>query len=105
MRELMECGHVANATDGNGNPVCAICIGIHPGATKVKKEKPSLEGRKARCRYCGRERDSNYDLPFFEYEEKKDNDSYYCGCLGWDWGVNYEKSKNDKQTCKQKASE
>jgi hypothetical protein len=63
----MKCGHTANAKDSEGNPVCAICIGIHPGATEIDK-KPSLVGRTARCYSCGSTVPSSYNLPFFEYQ-------------------------------------
>jgi hypothetical protein len=67
-KPLMKCGHTANAIDADGNPVCAICIGINPGATKIDTKKPSLDGRTARCSSCGRTTPSSYGLPFFEYQ-------------------------------------
>ena len=94
MGVLMECGHTAQGTDSEGNPVCVICFGIDEGATKVA-EKPDLTGRKAICTACKSEEsivDSDFDLPFFELREKaigkikgnEDKDRYYCGCRGWD---------------------
>lgn len=80
---LMGCGHVANA-EHNGKPVCVICFGIHPGATEIVDEAPSLEGRTAYCTYCDKEVPSDYSLPFFEYRPNKEYDKYYCGCRGWD---------------------
>ena len=80
----MKCGHVANAFDKNGSPVCAICIGIDEGATQVQETMPDLTGRKAKCRYCNTHVDSSFRLPFFEYKEDQEEDSFYCGCFGWD---------------------
>ena len=63
---LMECGHVANGVDEDNNPVCVICLGIHPGAT-IPKGVPDLKNRKAVCTDCRRTTKSSLDLPFFEY--------------------------------------
>jgi hypothetical protein len=56
-KPMMKCGHAANATDSEGNPVCAICYGINPqlsrAATEVAEKPPDLEGRRARCAYYG----------------------------------------------------
>lgn len=79
MEILMKCGHVAMAQDIKGNPYCIIC-----DCKEVAEELPSLEGRMATCSYCGHERKSSYDLPFFEYRNDKKTDEYYCGCKGWD---------------------
>lgn len=81
-RPLMKCGHAANATDTNGNPVCVICItpGKKDDPAIVVIELPSLEERKAICAYCSEPIDSNIDLAFFEYRPDKKYDSYYCGC-------------------------
>lgn len=76
---LMKCGHTAMARDDKGNPVCPICMCI-----EIANAKPNLEGRKARCSYCGYETPSKVSLPFFEYLPNEKYDSYYCGCRGWD---------------------
>jgi hypothetical protein len=82
---LMKCGHSANSTDTKGNPVCVICIGIVAGADEIVKEPPSLEGRFARCSYGDHAKvPSSYDLAFFEYRPEREEDTYYCGCYGWD---------------------
>lgn len=81
---LMKCGHSANATTGDGKPVCVICLGVNPGAETIDDSPPSLKDRIARCQTCGRETESNYSLPFFELRMDKETDSYYCGCRGWD---------------------
>jgi len=62
---LLSCGHAANAIDGNGNPSCAICVGIHD-TSPVTGPAPDLLIRKARCS-CGAIRPSGLNLPFFEY--------------------------------------
>lgn len=69
MNPLMKCGHIAQGHDENNNPICVICFGITQNALIVVEENniPSLEGRKAKCTYCGNIRDSSYDLAFFEY--------------------------------------
>ena len=82
---LMTCGHVANCkqvlSDGTRIPACTIC-----GCSTIAEEKPSLDGRKARCFYCSCKKepvDSNYRLAFFEYKPSEEYDKYYCGCYGW----------------------
>lgn len=63
---LLECGHAANATNSDGAPACAICIGIHPGAETVARVQIDLTGRQARC--CDLSIvPSRFDLAFFEY--------------------------------------
>lgn len=84
MKPIMKCGHAANAVDKNGNPCCAICVGFTPNAFIVDDRTPDLTGRKAKCFYCGKERESSIELPFFEYKPDKEYDKFYCGCGGWD---------------------
>ena len=84
MCTLMKCGHTANATDSDGKPVCAICAGLTPNAKIVDNKKPDLKGRIAKCNSCSRTTSSSYNLAFFEYKPDKEQDSYYCGCYGWD---------------------
>lgn len=79
MENLMKCGHVAMAHDSRGNPYCVIC-----DCSELAGDKPSLEGRVAKCSYCSAEQPSSYSLPFFEYRKNKSTDEYYCGCKGWD---------------------
>jgi len=79
---LMKCGHAPNGTDSKGNPVCVICIGFTEKA-RIVAEEPNLEGRTARCTYCGQERPSSTKLAFFEYRPDQPTDDYYCGCRGW----------------------
>lgn len=81
---LMKCGHVAQGEDGDGNPVCIICIGIKEGAREVDPHPPELKGRMAECTDCGKTVESSYDLPFFAHYPDREKDSYYCGCWGWD---------------------
>lgn len=84
---LMKCGHIAQGTLDK-KPVCVICVGSNKLAEEVEKEvikgNEGLEGRKARCSLCGKETDSRWDLPFFEFNKKYSTDTYYCGCRGWD---------------------
>lgn len=87
MKYLMKCGHVANATDKDGNPVCVICApGVNGVTVKriIEHEMSGLEGRNARCSWCSHITKSRWTLPFFEYRPDKETDSYYCGCGGWD---------------------
>jgi hypothetical protein len=81
---MMKCGHTPNAKDVHGNPVCVICIGINPLAEEIDTSPPSLEGRIARCNTCGSQRESAYNLPFFQKLDTKNIDTFYCGCYGWD---------------------
>lgn len=105
-KPLMKCGHTANAKDGEGNPVCAICAVLVPGWNEVDENPPSLAGRLARCTYygshnpnhghgpiyggceckgyCHCETASAPELPFFRPEPEADFDRFYCGCKGWD---------------------
>lgn len=86
MTEMMGCGHAANATDGEGKPLCVTCYGIVPGAGDVVKT-PDLTGREARCSYfsrCGTVAPSHTGMPFFGHRPKAKFDSFYCGCRGWD---------------------
>ena len=64
---MMKCGHTANATNGEGKPSCAICVGIRAGADEVDIAPPDLTGRQAKCS-CGRLEPSDAKrLAFFEY--------------------------------------
>lgn len=96
---LMACGHSAQGIT-DGQPVCAICW-PSPDARRVA-DTPDLTGRMARCHYdkgrgehrvgmqgCGYRAvpqpvPSSVSLPFFAYQPDKPEDSYYCGCWGWD---------------------
>ena len=63
---MMKCGHAANATNGHGNPSCAICCGMTPNADIVV-DAPDLTGRLAKCS-CGRTVPSDLkQCAFFEY--------------------------------------
>lgn len=93
MGVLMKCGHVSQAVDQKtGKPVCAICIGLDPGAEVPEDEVPDLEGRFAVCCYsrgrngkpCKNRVPSSFSLAFFEYRPNEETDLYYCGCWGWD---------------------
>jgi hypothetical protein len=86
-RLLIKCGCVAQGyleKDGKKIPCCVV----HDCTEPV--EKPSLEGRTAYCDECGKEAPSSYDLAFFKIgrmvkgEQRENEDSYYCGCCGWD---------------------
>lgn len=107
---MMECGHAAQAVDGEGNPGCVICVGINPGATIVAKNPPDLSTRRARCSHFGRgtakgqglrcrnecnyggeadtickcEQPSSSALPFFSHRPDAPFDDFFCGCWGWD---------------------
>ena len=85
---LMRCGCVAQATDmKTGKPVCAIHIGIRPGADEIVREvqgNEELKGRTAKCAYGDTTVPSSWDLAFFEHHPDREQDTYYCGCWGWD---------------------
>lgn len=91
MPVMLKCGHAANATDGNGNPTCAICVGIVD--VSVADDQPDLTDRRAKCTYKrgqgGHDHsnvsvDSSLNLAFFSHRPDKEFDEYYCGCWGWD---------------------
>lgn len=87
MKYLMKCGHVANAVDADGKPICALCVLIRDGAREVERELNEHEpipNRRAKCSLCGKIVVSSWGLPFFGYNPNKDFDEYYCGCCGWD---------------------
>lgn len=87
MAYLMGCGHVALGEDANGKPICPVCAGIRKEAdviSKICKGSDGLEGRKARCFQCGHETNSKWELSFFSYNPNYANDTYYCGCRGFD---------------------
>ena len=82
---MMKCGHSANATitlDGNKIPCCAICYNS-PESITVDENPTILVGRKAKCTYCSKIVDSNINLAFFEVQPNRKNDTFYCGCRGW----------------------
>jgi hypothetical protein len=80
VRKTMKCGCTENSKDENGNPFCVIHY-----CSEVEQEPNRLEGRTAKCAYtCGKTAASNVNLPFFQYQQDKETDSFYCGCLGWD---------------------
>ena len=80
--EIMPCGcRVAGRNMTTGLPVCVV---HNTQGTVLVNEKELLKGRKAKCIWCGNIRDSSFNLPFFKYQPDKDEDSFYCGCDGWD---------------------
>ncbi|MDX9863210.1 MAG: hypothetical protein RBT34_00240 [Anaerolineaceae bacterium] len=79
---MMACGHAANATDDEGNPVCVLCIGLNSGARNIAPT-PDLTSRMAKCTDCSQQAKSTLSLAFFNHTLDKDTDSYYCGCRGW----------------------
>lgn len=81
-KPMMSCGHAANATDGHHNPVCVICVGIHPGARTIATT-PDLTNRIAECGECNNTQPSSTKLAFFKHQPDRASDSYYCGCRGW----------------------
>jgi NMD protein affecting ribosome stability and mRNA decay len=84
------CGAISQATDDNGNPVCAICIGITE-YNLVERELP--EEFTIKCSDCAKTLTykegqwyykngnvSTYDVPpFLNLDTKR----FYCGCCGW----------------------
>lgn len=83
---LMKCGHIANAHDPYGNPVCSSCAGINEGADEIEKEcfgNMGLKGRFAKCVYGDSKTESKWELAGFKYCPYQEFDEYYCGCYGW----------------------
>lgn len=84
MTVMMGCGCAATGNDKDGNPICVVHIGLHPGWNTVV-ETPDLAGRYAKCCYGDHGKvKSTINLPFFEYKPDQEFDRYYCGCYGWD---------------------
>jgi len=84
MTVIMKCGHAANGTNQYGQPVCVICVGLTGKATEVDPASVNLEGRLAKCCYCGVTVPSSTDLPFFRVCLDREFDDFYSGCRGWD---------------------
>ena len=83
---LMKCGHVADAHDPYGNPICASCIGMRDGADEIEKEcigNIGLENRFAKCVYGDHKTESRWKLSGFKFCPYQKYDEYYCGCYGW----------------------
>lgn len=78
---LMACGCRAQGIS-NGKPVCVVHFPSLESQTIAAE--PKLVGRVARCSDCHRETPSSLDLPFFRHHADMIQDSFYCGCLGWD---------------------
>lgn len=80
--EMMPCGcRVIGRDVLTGLPMCPIHDTV---GAKLVDEKRLLKNRKAKCSWCNNRKDSSFSLPFFNYQPEKDEDSFYCGCGGWD---------------------
>jgi len=75
---IMACGCSGQATNGHGQPCCPV-----HGTAQPMTPQPDLNGRVARCSDCGKVRPSSPDAAFFIYQPDRPQDSYYCGCRGW----------------------
>ena len=77
---MMKCNHASNGQEidnfGNIKPACCIC---HLSDINTEFNEDVLKGRSAYCQ-CGREKNSELQLGFFEYRPDKDYDIFYCGC-------------------------
>ena len=67
----------------NAQPVCASCFGLTPDA-EVIVQCPILDGRFAKCSYCGKMEKSALSLAFFKLSINNGMDEFYCGCRGWE---------------------
>ncbi len=86
MEYLMKCGHIANAKNETGDPICGIC-----DCTEIVSECSGTKGLEDRRALCCQHKgvvntpvQSRWELPFFEYRPNEKYDTYYCGCYGWD---------------------
>ena len=105
---VMKCGCAPNATTEIDNETVPCCA-IHD-CYEQAEVKPDLTDRTARCSYFGKKKPnrryandecspkrclgkptcecgsipSSFDLAFFSYKPDKEQDSFYCGCFGWD---------------------
>lgn len=79
---MMKCGHSSEGAydTKTGNPVCVTCVGFTPLAEEVDESPPDISGRRSRCTMCGREVDSSFNLPFFEYCGPGSYDASMCKC-------------------------
>ena len=79
---IMSCGCTASGhLHVPGRPPQIYC-GLHD-CTDVATSAPDLTGRTARCGYHPDDQPSSTDLPFFRYRPDEAQDTYYCGCRGW----------------------
>lgn len=77
---LMACGcSNSGAYDQEHNPICTT----HQEREPMGK-MPKLLGRTAKCIYCKNTEPSKAGLAFFVYKKNEKQDSFYCGCYGWD---------------------
>lgn len=83
-RYIMKCGHADNGFDKKTGKRCCVMCGCFDIEQEIKTGSEGLEGRTAVCTYCHETRPSSWYLPLFEFRPKKDQDSFYCGCRGWD---------------------
>ena len=61
-----------------------MAISIIDLAEEEADKIPDLTGRVAVCPHCRAEKPSDLSLPFFEYRQDCEKDSYYSGCRGWE---------------------
>jgi len=106
-KKIMECGCAPQGTTRIDGVDVDICI-THM-CTEPMEKQPDLTGRTARCAYFGRtkpqrryandecnygcrgnpvcqcgEQPSDSNLAFFKYKPDSPQDTFYCGCHGWD---------------------
>lgn len=79
---ILKCGHKPNATNGAGEPCCAICA-PSPESREIDRVV-DLKDRKCKCSLCKKVVPSNEHIAFFEYKPDDEFDSHYDGCMGWD---------------------
>lgn len=89
VKPIMKCGHAASSyivnPDGTTSPCCCSCFGIRKEAEEVwLTDRTILSNRTAKCGSCKSTKSSDTSLAFFEYRPNETQDSFYCGCRGWD---------------------
>lgn len=84
-KPILECGHSANATDGNGDPACAV-HSAREGGTTIASATLDLADRFAKCS-CGATAKSSEGLAFFEYLGESSNRAK-TSCRNCSYGVN-----------------
>jgi len=91
MTKIMECGHSANAINGDGKECCVICYPDPASMTYI--DMPDLDDRIAKCSMCGKEKPSNGNLPFFEWVGTGSHRAeHMCKCGYYDVGHEKEGS-------------
>jgi hypothetical protein len=73
-----DCGHQVVGRDPEGNPVCAVCVGISGDGRNIKEVPLNSISGLWTCTYCGKRSERPRMI------DNIDKRLHYCGCRGWD---------------------